>query len=87
MTEILGDIERHFWLTRSMARTVGVNLSEAMSAGIMAPDEYSRMVTRCRQADCAERCAEWLGQHTSGSVSDPPPFCAHASQLKALLPN
>jgi len=87
MTEVLGDIERHFWLTRSMARTVGVNLSEAMSAGIMAPDEYSRMVTRCRQADCSERCAEWLGQHTSGSVSGPPPFCAHASQLKALLPN
>ena len=83
----LGDIERHFWLTRSMARTVGVNLGEAIASGVISPDEYSRMVTRCRQSDCAKRCAQWLGENPAGLASGPPPFCAHAAQLKALRPN
>ena len=83
----LGDIEHHFWLTRSMARTVGVHLGEAMASGRIAPDEYERMVTRCREAKCAAHCAEWLGQQSGGSAAVPPPFCAHSAQLSALLPN
>ncbi len=83
----VSEIERHFWLTRSMARTLGVSLSEAIATGVIAPDEYGRMVTRCRQSNCASRCAEWLGQQGAESPAGPPTFCAHASQLKALLPN
>lgn len=84
---VVSEIERHFWLTRSMARTVGVNLSEAIATGVIAPDEYGRMVNRCHQSNCASRCTEWLGQQGGGSPAGPPPFCAHSAQLKALLPN
>ena len=83
----LGDIDVHFWLTRSVARTVGVNLSEAMAARRLSPEDYSAMVTRCREADCATRCAEWLGEQENGRAPRPPAFCAHADQLRALRLN
>lgn len=82
----LGDIEQHFWLTRSMARTVGVSLGDAVASGLLPPDEYSRMVTRCRQSNCAKRCADWLGAQADGQASRPPQFCAHCDQLSALRP-
>jgi len=83
----LGDIEEHFWLTRSVARTVGINLTEAMAAGLLAPEEYSRMVTRCRAAGCSGRCADWLGRQAGGRASHTPPFCVHGDQLRALRPH
>lgn len=80
----LSEIERHFWLTRSVARTVGISLGEAMTTGRLSAKDYSRMVTNCREAGCASRCAEWLGGQRGGQASAPPPFCVHADQLKAL---
>ena len=85
--DVLGEIEKHFWLTRSMARTVGVSLGDAMASGLLRPDAYSRMVTRCRTSNCAERCAQWLGQQSECHASEPPPFCAHVAELAALRPN
>ncbi len=83
----LEKIDTHFWLTRSVARTVGINLTEAMAAGRLAPEEYSQMVARCRLAGCSGRCAEWLGAQTEGHASDTPPYCVHAAQLRALRPH
>ncbi|WP_082181956.1 DUF6455 family protein [Aestuariivita boseongensis] len=84
---IQGDIEEHFWLTRSVARTVGINLGDAMAAGQITPDDYSHMVVRCFRAGCTARCAEWLGQQPGGCASEPPPFCVHTNQLRALRRN
>ena len=56
----LGDPATHFWLTRSAARAMGVNLSEAMAAGQLTPQDYSEMVTNCRGCDAVEGCQNWL---------------------------
>ena len=81
--DALSDVEEHFWLTRSVARTIGLNLAEAMAAGQLTPDGYTEMVARCRLARCAEACAQWLGQQAGGEADAPPPYCAHLAQFSA----
>ncbi|MDU8927316.1 DUF6455 family protein [Alisedimentitalea sp. MJ-SS2] len=56
----LGDPATHFWLTRSAARAMGVNLSEAMATGQLTPRDYSEMVTNCRACHMVEGCQHWL---------------------------
>ncbi len=79
----LGDIERHFWLTRSVARCMGVNLSEAMSDGRLSPEEYAEMVTRCRASGCHLQCQEWLaGQLEQAEAA--PEHCPNAAIYNRL---
>ena len=79
----LGDPTRHFWLTRSVARAMDLNLSEAMAAGRLTPVGYARMVTNCRKCQHAERCIAWLAENGAGAeaASD---FCANADTLNTL---
>ncbi len=56
----LGDPSVHFWLTRSVARAMGVNLSEAMAAGRLSVQDYAALVTRCRQCPYVADCTAWL---------------------------
>ncbi|WP_170450897.1 DUF6455 family protein [Ruegeria arenilitoris] len=79
----LGDIEKHFWLTRSVARCMEISLSEAIAEGRLTAQGYSEMVTRCRAADCSERCAVWLACQQSRATAAPD-FCANAKALNAL---
>lgn len=86
MTAIpLGDIERHFWLTRSVSRVIGVNLSEAMADKRLGPDDYSSMVTHCRAAGCQEACQRWLAAQTGASPTGPPEYCANAKIFTQLI--
>ncbi len=79
----LGDIEKHFWLTRSVARCVGVSLTDAMAEDQLSPDGYAELVTRCRASDCSGRCQAWLAlQHELAESA--PEFCANADALNAL---
>lgn len=80
----LGEIEKHFWLTRSVARCMGVSLSEAMAEGRLTAQAYSEMVTQCRAADCSEKCALWLARQ-QGQASAAPVFCANTKALDALI--
>lgn len=79
----LGDPDRAFWLTRSVARAIGVNLSEAMHEGALSARDYAEMVTRCRKCPHAERCTEWLGVHGAGAERAPE-GCANADLLNHL---
>ncbi|MCF3593112.1 DUF6455 family protein [Rhodobacteraceae bacterium LMO-12] len=56
----LGDPVMHFWLTRSAARAMGINLSEAMAEGKLTAEDYTAMVTNCRQCAFVEECQSWL---------------------------
>ena len=56
----LGDPVTHFWLTRSVARAMGINLSEAMADGKLSVKDYCDMVTNCRQCAFVEGCQNWL---------------------------
>ena len=83
MPQTLGDPARHFWMTRSVARVMGVNLSEAMRSGRLEPDQYAAMVTRCRGCALVEACEHWLATRT-GLSSAPPPGCCNGVLLGRL---
>lgn len=80
----LGDIERHFWLSRSVARSIGVNLSNAMADKRLSSEEYTMMITRCRAQGCHEACQRWLAAQTGDRPNTPPEYCAIADILKRL---
>ena len=79
----LGDPTRHFWITRSVARAMDLNLSEAMSDELLTTQGYAELVTRCRMCPHVEGCMAWLGQNGAGSESAPD-FCANADALNQL---
>lgn len=79
----LGNPERHFFLTRSVARVMGVSLSDAIRDGSLAPETYAGMVTRCRGCALVSACEEWLAAQSTLS-SAPPPGCWHTETLTNL---
>ena len=79
----LGDIEKHFWLTRSVARCMGLSLSEAMAEGRMSEQGYAELVTRCRAAHCQAACEHWLAAQQCRAQAAPD-FCANAETLDNL---
>lgn len=79
----LGDIEKHFWLARSVARRMGVSLTEAMADGRLSHQAYAEIVTRCRAADCSEGCVLWLAEQQD-EMTPEPPCCAIADALRRL---
>ncbi len=80
---VLGDVEKHFWLTRSVARCMNVSLSEAMAEGRLTADQYAELVTRCRASHCSGQCAIWLSEQQAEAQSAPE-FCPNADLLNAL---
>ncbi|MGH1412751.1 MAG: DUF6455 family protein [Pelagimonas sp.] len=83
MTQHLGDPARHFFMTRSVARTMGLSLSEEMQTGNLAPETYARMVTHCRGCALVEACESWLAKQ-SALVATPPPGCCNGELLTSL---
>lgn len=79
----LGELERHFWLTRSVARVMGVNLSRAISEGQLTAQSYGAMISRCRGAGCDRRCELWLARQARQAESAPE-FCAISGPLDRL---
>lgn len=83
MRQALGDPARHFWMTRSVARVMGLNLSEEMLSGRLRADQYARMVTCCRGCALVEACEKWLGEQ-AGVAACPPPGCCNGPMLSDL---
>ena len=79
----LGDLDKHFWLTRSVARVMGINLLEAMSEGRMSSDDYAAMVTQCRAGKCHHVCQIWLACQTD-TAAEAPHGCPHRDLLLRL---
>ncbi len=79
----LGDPARHFWLTRSVARSMGINLSQAMGMGRLAPEQYAHMVTECRKCAFVTECENWLARNGAGATTAPD-VCANAELLQTL---
>ena len=81
----LGDPNRHFWMTRSVARALGVSLSEAMAEGTLSKQAYADMVTNCRKCQCVAECESWLA--TCGLRAETPPDCCRHAALLTELQN
>jgi len=85
----LGDPDRHFWLVRSVARVMGLNLGAAVARGDLGRDDFRNMINRCRTCPMVDRCESWLAA-SGGMSATPPPGCAVApdlNRLKQLTPS
>lgn len=82
----LNRVDKHFWLTRSVARVMGVSLSKAMQEGRLSPVEYREMVARCQAGGCQTICLRWLARQT-GAVAEAPDHCMHRDLLARLRPD
>ncbi len=69
-------------LTRGMARTLGVNLIEAVTEGWYSRAELTRLIDRCAACDMAEHCSSWLAvtQRAEGL----PSYCRNKSDIESL---
>lgn len=79
----IGDPARHFFITRSVARVMGISLTKALQEGQLAPEAYSGMVTRCSGCALVSVCEEWLASQMTVSQT-PPPGCCNTSLLYNL---
>ena len=79
----LGDPQLHFWLTRSVARVMGVSFSEEMACSRLTAQEYSDLVTDCRGCPLVESCQEWLSSQ-NGLARSAPPGCRNKKALETL---
>lgn len=79
----LGDPDRHFWLVRSVARVMDLNLGATVASRHLDRDGYRALVNRCRTCDVVEGCESWLAG--SATVTDTsPPGCVVAPDLEKL---
>lgn len=79
----LGDPEQHFWLVRSVARVMDVNIGEAVMRGDLECEDYRAMVNRCRQCLLVKACQDWLAR-SCGHADVPPEGCVIATDLNRL---
>ncbi|RAP41422.1 hypothetical protein BYZ73_10795 [Rhodovulum viride] len=78
-----GRLSKHFWLTQGMARTIGVNLNDALRSGQLGRGEYSELVAACAHCGRAEECMRWMGHQVTGA-DRLPEWCAVGVRLEAL---
>lgn len=79
----LGDPVRHFWMTRSVARMMGLSLSDAIAEGRLRLETYEAMVTSCRRCPQVGTCEGWLARQT-GDAAEAPAGCANGVVLNVL---
>lgn len=79
----LGDPDRHFWLVRSVARVMDLDLGAALGRGDLHRDDYRAIVNRCRTCPLVEACQNWLA-FSGGRADMPPPGCLIAADLDKL---
>lgn len=80
---VAGDPGLHFWLTRSVAKVMGISLSEAMADNRLTAQEYATLVSDCRQCALVENCQCWLGAQKD-LARYPPPGCINSEALLNL---
>ena len=71
-----------YGLTRGMARTVGVNLIEAVTEGWYSRRELSGLVARCAACNKIALCSDWLAR--TPRAASLPAYCANKTEIEAL---
>lgn len=75
---------RAWSFTRGMARTMGVNLPNAVLEGWLSREELGGLVDKCLTCTSMRQCTNWLA-HTVETEALPG-FCPNAAALSALRP-
>lgn len=82
------DLDRAFWLTRSIGRSIGLNFTDAMTEGRLAPADYAALISACRACPNEARCTRWLAEAGGPNGAErAPDFCPNARALHALKPH
>lgn len=82
---IPGDVDLHFWLTRSVGRCIGLSFSAAIDEGRLSAEEFRDIVHVCSGCDKVRSCQHWLGgQRKAFGRASPPEFCRNAHLLESL---
>ena len=71
-----------FALTRGMARTIGVDLVQAVRCGGYGREDLDTLVSACMRCRQQDRCTTWLGRTVQASQL--PTFCPNKAGLEAL---
>lgn len=71
-------------LTRGMARTLGINLVEAVTEGWYTRGELDVLVGVCARCDQTQRCMGWLAHKTRSEAL--PHFCHNKHEIESLAP-
>ncbi len=82
----LGDVRRHFFLVKRMARVTGADIDSARLNGWLDDEEWAATVTRCRGCACAEACECWLseGEKAGAGRRSVPTACENRDLLRSL---
>ncbi|NHX27116.1 hypothetical protein HA397_24385 [Escherichia coli] len=76
-------LERHFWLTQGMARSVGVDLNAALKSGRMPRPDYDATIAACFMCGRSEDCMTWMARQGAGAER-PPAYCAIRHEIEKL---
>jgi hypothetical protein len=83
-----GDLDLAFWLTRSIGRSIGLNFTEAMQEGRLAPDQYAALISACQVCPHSAACTKWLAEAGGpNGARRAPDFCPNGPALQALKPH
>ncbi len=83
---MLDDDSQAFWMLRSAARKLDIDLSAALAEGRLSASGYARAVRTCRRCCCQAECQAWLG-NGQADARDAPARCRalqtlHSVQMK-----
>ena len=78
-----GTLSKHFWLAQGMARTLGVNVNDAMRQGRMGREAFAELVALCCHCGRAQACMDWMGRQHAGA-EELPGWCPLKPHLEAL---
>lgn len=83
----LGDENKHYWLVRSMAKAAGVDLAAEAAQGHLSQEQFSDMVTRCRDCDWERDggCTRWMALQVTDAPVEVPQKCENVDTFKGLL--
>lgn len=79
----LSKAEFGFWLMRSAARKLGVDLREAMNMGDFSAQKYAAMVVNCCKCPMVAECQGWLDQ-PQASAERALAGCANATAFEEM---
>lgn len=78
-----GRLSRHFWLMQGMARTLDLNLSEALRTGRLSREAHAGAIADCCACGKTVRCMGWMAQQGAGA-DEAPDYCRLKPLLEAL---
>lgn len=82
-----GSIDLNFWLTRSLARKMGVNLTQTMHHGFLTQEDFAQMISACRCCGHGDACMAYLAE-SHGPAEAAPSYCSNGEilgELSALM--